>query len=140
MQGPKDTTELRERLRPREYPSDPPGERPTVHLVQGPSDALRDRAYDAGVRLFALVPDTDVQQFFGLVLEDLVLIGEAKLCELHGIKTEHAPLQVLEAVYAMHVSDHESSEPSESEAPQPEQPTIQKDPPAAKAKRTRKAS
>lgn len=93
MQGPQSLTELRELLRPREYPPDVPGTPPKAVHVQTPSDRMRDKAYEIGQVLFGLVPDSEFQALVGNVLHDLCVIGEAKLCRQHEVETEHAELR-----------------------------------------------
>jgi len=95
MQGPNDTTELRELMRPREFPSDEPGTRPKIHLVQTPSDMLRERLYDAGKIVFGLVPDAAFQRWAGRLLYELAVAGEVRLCELHKVDAEHEELELL---------------------------------------------
>jgi hypothetical protein len=90
MQGPTNIAELREQLRPRAFPDGT--------SVQTASDRLRDKAFEIGSVLFGLVPDSDYQQLVGNVLHDLVVIGEATLCQLREVKgIEHDMLRVLKA-------------------------------------------
>lgn len=89
--GPTNTTELRDLLASRAYPDAAPGGR----TVQALSDRMRDKAVAIGEVFFGLVPDTAFQQLAGNVLHDLCVMGEQKLCQLHGVDIEHAALRVL---------------------------------------------
>lgn len=94
MEGPKNITELRQLLAPRAFPRESPGEAPKVHLVQQPSDRMRDTLYEAGRVLYGLVPDGAFQEYVGNVMHDLAIMGESELCRMHGVETEHAPLRL----------------------------------------------
>jgi hypothetical protein len=91
----KNTLELREELRPRAFPADVIGGVRKVHLVQTPSDRIRDTLYEAGRIMYGLVPDERFQLFVGDVMHDLAVRAEQTLCGLHGVEADHEPLRVL---------------------------------------------
>jgi len=92
IMGPKNTDELRELLTSRQFPNDPKSQQ-----LQTPSDRMREKALAFGEVLYGLVPDLEFHAFAGNVLHDLVILGEAKLCELREVKASTSPLRVLRA-------------------------------------------
>jgi hypothetical protein len=95
MNGPTNIAQLADLFASRSFPADLPGAEPRSHQVQGPSDRMREKASDFARILFGLVPETEFQQYASLVLYDLCIMGEQKLCKLRGVETEHAALRVL---------------------------------------------